>query len=129
MTTMARQNHKREGSLIVHEGDGEKKGIPIILQWGNLEVYVRLEPDEFVQIAIEENGEVQSRRVPWLFRVNQGIAKWFGVQMGRPFNFFQILTKIECEHHHQHMTQTRIPLEKMNILSKNDVSSEQSVNS
>lgn len=39
--------------------------------------------ESFAEIVLEEQQAVRTRRnVPWVFRPNAVIAKWFGIEMG-----------------------------------------------
>jgi len=57
-----------------------------------------------------------SKHVPWVFRVNGVIAKWFGMQMGMIFFHFK-LTKIVCDHLHQHTMRILLRVLKTNATS------------
>jgi hypothetical protein len=78
-------------------------------------------------IELEMQSVEISKHVPWVFRVNGVIAKWFGMQMGIFFLHFK-LTKIVCDHPHHRMMRRVLRVLKTDVKS-NVVYSKQFVKS
>jgi hypothetical protein len=101
-------------SSIVEDRYGENKGMLIYYAGSKLVDNVRNELPGNIELEMQ-SVEI-SKHVPWVFRVNEVIAKWFGMQMGIFFLHFK-LTKIVCDHLHQHMMRTALQVLKTNAKS------------
>jgi hypothetical protein len=39
--------------------------------------------DQVESVVLEEQGIAQQKRIPWTFRMNEVMARWYGIQLGK----------------------------------------------
>ena len=71
-----------EGGLAGTDIKDEKKGIQLIECWAISDESQQSPGDCVQSIALEEQGISQQKRIPWTIRMNDVIARWYGIQIG-----------------------------------------------
>jgi hypothetical protein len=117
--TAQRQDVRRE----LGAGD-EKTGISAAVD-GNVDLNVR---DEGVEVSIVEKGGGRRVHRSWVFRMNEVIANWYGMQLGILNTFSGLIPQIACVHLHLPTKSPPIPPKKKTTYPKTAPSSAQSVN-
>jgi len=117
--TAQRQEVQRE----LGAGD-EKMGISAAVD-GKVDLNVR---DERLEVSIVEKGGGGQVRRSWVFRMNEVIANWYGMQLGMTPTHATLTIQTVYGHLHLTTTTTPIPPKKKTTYPKTAASSAQSAN-
>jgi hypothetical protein len=114
--TAQRQEVQRE----LAAGD-ERRGLSATVD-GNVDL------NEGLEVSIVEKGGGRRVHRSWVFRMNEVIANWYGMQHGIINTFSKLIPQIACVHLHLPTKSHPIPPKKKTTYQKTPPSSAQSVN-